>query len=175
MKAPSAHLLISSCLLGQCCRWDARTSKSCLRSQLADLYASSSIIAFCPECAGGLSTPRAAAEIAPGSTAQTVLLGQGKVINTADEDVTQAYIQGALGALELVRQHNIEVAVLKSKSPACSSSLIYDGTFSSRLIEGNGVTAQLLKNNGVLVFDETQLEEALNAFHRLSHLHEFAR
>jgi uncharacterized protein YbbK (DUF523 family) len=50
--------------------------------------------------------------------------------------------------------------VLKSRSPSCGTGQVYDGSFSGRLVAGDGVTAAALRREGVEVFDETELEEA---------------
>lgn len=152
---------MSACLVGQCCRWDARNPKSCVTPVLHNMLNAGDVVVICPECAGGLDVPRAPSEIAPGSTAQSVLEGTGKVMNSDHEDVTAAYVKGAQAALDLVKKHGIRVAILKANSPACSNKLVYDGTFSKNLVEGKGVTAALLEKEGVKVFDETQIDEAL--------------
>ncbi len=66
-------------------------------------------------------------------------------------------------ALDLCQSENIKVALLKSKSPSCGNEMIYDGSFSEKLIEGQGLTAKLLTENDIKVFNENQLKE-LNKF-----------
>ena len=39
--------------------------------------------------------------------------------------------------------------------------MIYDGSFSGRLTEGDGVTAELLKANGIAAFQDTELDALL--------------
>lgn len=132
--------LISSCLLGLACRYDGQ-SKPCPKAlELRE------VIPFCPECMGGLPTPRPPAEI------------QGdRVINAEGTDVTDAYRKGAEEALRLCKQLGITRAVLKAKSPSCGCGLIYDGSFSKTLIRGNGITADLLLQNGIEVLTEEDL------------------
>ena len=50
-----------------------------------------------------------------------------------------------------------ELAILKAKSPSCGKGLVYDGTHSGRLIEGNGETAALLLQNGIQVLTEEEI------------------
>lgn len=109
------------------------------------------LIACCPEVDGGLPIPRASSEIQP----------DGKVINSLGVDVTKAFSEGANQALNLVKYYDIQVAILKAKSPSCSNALIYDGTFSGILTKGKGITVRLLEAQGIKVFDETEIEEAL--------------
>ncbi len=51
---------------------------------------------------------------------------------------------------------------MKAKSPSCSNDKIYDGTFSQTLINGAGVSAKMLAENGIKVFNENQIDEFIN-------------
>ena len=136
------NILISSCLLGQYCRYDGKTKTYEVIKPLlnrSDLH----FIPICPEQAGGLATPRSASE----------RCGE-KVMTRDGRDVTAAYQRGAEAALYLARLFHCQKAILKAKSPSCGSGLIYDGTFSRTLTEGDGVTAALLKAEGIEVFSE---------------------
>jgi uncharacterized protein YbbK (DUF523 family) len=143
-----SKVLVSSCLLGEAVRFDASSKlvQHKFFDELADL---GKIISICPELLGGLPTPRAAAEI-KGT----------KVITNLEVDVSSEFYQGAQRTLALVQKYNVKLAILKSNSPSCSSQLIYDGSFSGRLIEGMGITASLLIENGIKVFNELELDEA---------------
>ena len=153
----SSKVLVSRCLLGHRVRYDGGASGP--YDLLAQWQAEGRVIALCPEVAGGLPTPRAAAEI-PGGQGFDVLNGRAPVMTTEGEDVTEAFVSGANQALALVEQHNIRIAVLKANSPSCGNRLTYDGTFSGTKIEGQGVTAALLSAAGVQVFNEWELAEA---------------
>ena len=74
-------------------------------------------------------------------------------------DVTQNYRTGATISLSKAREHQCEVAILKAKSPSCGKGLVYDGTFSGTLTEGNGICAALLLQNGIRVYTEEELEK----------------
>ncbi|MFC3942076.1 DUF523 domain-containing protein [Pseudomonas gingeri NCPPB 3146 = LMG 5327] len=150
-------ILVSRCLLGHLVRYDGGASGP--YAQLAAWQAEGRVVALCPEVAGGLPTPRAAAEI-PGGQGVQVLEGRARVITTEGEDVSAAFLDGARQALELVRRHGIRIAVLKANSPSCGNLLTYDGTFSGVKVPGEGVTAALLKQAGVQVFSELELPEA---------------
>ncbi len=115
------------------------------------------LVRFCPEVAGGLKTPRPPAEIVNGD-GQDVLAQRAKLWTSAGEDVTPQFVRGAAMALDLIKTHAIKIAILKTKSPSCGSSLIYDGTFENRLIAGMGVTTAVLRKNGVLVFSEYEIK-----------------
>ena len=78
------------------------------------------------------------------------------------QDVTEAFRQGAEKALSIARAEGAGRAVLQVRSPSCGCGTIYDGTFSGKLVPGKGVTAQLLEQNGVKVYDSTRINELLD-------------
>lgn len=156
----SHKVLVSRCLLGHRVRYDGGASGP--YAQLAQWQDEGRVIALCPEVAGGLPTPRAAAEI-PGGQGSAVLAGNAPVMTTEGEDVTEAFVSGARQALALVERHGIRIAILKANSPSCGNVLTYDGSFSGIKVKGQGVTAALLTSAGVQVFSELELEQAASA------------
>ena len=157
-------ILVSRCLLGHRVRYDGGASGPF--DLLEQWIEEGRVVPLCPEVAGGLPTPRAAAEI-PGGQGGEVLDGTAAVITTDGEDVSAQFLEGARQALELVQKHGIRVAVLKANSPSCGNLLTYDGTFSGTKVNGEGVTAALLKRHGVRVFSELELRQAAQALTRL--------
>ena len=141
-------IAVSACLLGEPCRFDG-AAKPC--AQVIDLGKRHELVPVCPECAGGLPTPRPASEIYAAAPAL-------RVVNAEGADVTAAFLAGAQRTLELVRVEGCGLAVLKAKSPSCGSGLVYDGTFTRTLVPGWGVAARLLADAGIPVMDETQVE-----------------
>jgi len=136
-------ILVSACLLGKACRYDG-LSVPC--EQVIKLGKKHELIPFCPEEAGGLKTPRNAAE------------RQGDRVVTKDgTDVTKEYVLGAKLACEEAKRHGCTVAIFKERSPSCGCGTIYDGTFSKRLTDGDGVTAERLKEAGIKVLGESQV------------------
>ena len=152
-------ILVSACLLGSKVRYDG-SDKASDNDTLTELLARGQVIAVCPEVAGGLGVPRLPAEIQNGDGV-AVLANQARVLNSAGEDVTAAFVSGAQQALALVQEHGIKVAILKARSPSCGNEQIYDGTFSKTLLAGQGVAAALLEQHGIKVFNETQIDEAV--------------
>ncbi len=139
------NILVSACLLGHACRYDGK-SKPCERViALKDTY---NLIPVCPEVMGGLPTPRIPSEIC----GALVLMKDG-------HDVTENYNRGAQKALEIARENACTVAILKEKSPSCGSGLIHNGLFDGGLVEGDGITAQLLKKSGIHVLGESEITE----------------
>jgi len=155
------NILISACLLGEPVRYDGDSNllNDLLIKQIIKKHQA---IKFCPEVMGGLPTPRAAAEIVNGS-GKEVLDGIVAVRNIDRQDVSREFISGAKQCLKLCQQHNISIALLKAKSPSCGNKQIYDGSFSGKLQSGEGVTAALLRENGVEVFNELELDKLSRA------------
>lgn len=136
-------IIVSACLAGFPCRWDAAEKGD---SRIIELVKAGKAIPVCPEQLGGMTTPRAPSEI-----------GDGGVFAKDGTDVTEQFTQGAKMVLKIVQTYECKQAILKAKSPSCGSGLIYDGTFTGVLIQGDGITAKLLKENGVLVSSEEDL------------------
>jgi uncharacterized protein YbbK (DUF523 family) len=145
--------LVSACLVGINCRYDGKNS---LDSKLFKSFKKDELIPLCPEQLGGLPTPREWNEIV-GGTGEDVLKGKAKVITSSGRDVTKNFIRGAEETLMTAKSLGIKEAILKSKSPACGCGEIYDGTFSGKLSKGDGVTAAILKSNGVKVITEKDI------------------
>jgi uncharacterized protein YbbK (DUF523 family) len=145
--------LVSACLVGIPCQYDGG---SCCNDRTQDLATQGSVLPFCPEVAGGLPTPRPPAEI-QGGDGHDVLEGRTRVVNIEGKDVTAEFLAGAQQALRVAHRWGIKEAILKARSPSCGVGRIYDGSFSGRLVEGDGVTAALLKREGIIVRNEEQV------------------
>jgi uncharacterized protein YbbK (DUF523 family) len=145
--------LVSACLLGICTRYDGGC---CPVPRLIQLAARGLAVPICPEMAGGLPVPRPPAEIV-GGDGQAVLDRQARVLTVDGEDVTEAFLFGARQALETANRLGIGQVALKDDSPSCGCRRIYDGTFSGRMMSGQGVTAALLQRNGITVLSEEDL------------------
>ena len=157
MTAIHHHILISACLIGERVRYDGGVRKN-IDDEIQRWQLNGRLISICPEVIGGLTVPRPPAEIEKGFGCD-VLCGNSDVIDVESRRVTPAFLRGAHKAMELVRKYRIRVAVLKDGSPSCGVTYIYDGSFSSRRLPGNGVTTALLQNNGVRVFSENEISK----------------
>jgi uncharacterized protein YbbK (DUF523 family) len=146
--------LVSACLLGVRCRYDG---KSCLNEKLLRLAEMEELLPVCPEQLGGLKTPRNRSWIVDGAGSE-VLDGKARVIMEPKKDVTENFIRGAEEVLKLARLFSVKEAVLKSKSPSCGSGEIHRA-FSGEFRAGDGVTAALLKQNGIRVITEREFSE----------------
>ena len=139
-------ILISACLLGVRCRYDAG-ERGC--PALVRFASSARVIPFCPEQLGGLPTPRPAANIV-GGDGRDVLSGKAKLINARGDEVTDAFLRGARESLKLARLTGAKRAVLKDKSPSCGLKTPH---CESPTGSGLGVTAALFILNGLKVID----------------------
>ena len=151
--------LVSACLLGIKCTWDA-TNK--YRDERAvRLLENDILIPVCPEQLGGLKTPRPPQEIQIGS-GEGVLDGRCRVKNINGEDVTQEFVTGAEETLKIAKLLKVRRFIGKSRSPSCGCGQIYDGTFSGKPVDGDGVTTALLKRNGIEVITEEDLRQQIS-------------
>ncbi len=155
-KSTEDKILVSACLVGHRVRYDAEASTP-TGDRLQRWQKEGRLVVVCPEVAGGLSVPRPAAEICGGDGGD-VLDGRARLQTQQGRDVTDAFVAGARHTLEVAQRHGVRFAVLKSKSPSCGSSTIYDGSFSGTRRDGMGVTAALLRRHDIEVFAEDELD-----------------
>lgn len=141
------NLIISACLIGCRTRYNGKTSEL---PELEELKKKYHLIPVCPEQLGGLSTPRDPAE-----------QRGDRVVTAKGGDVTEAFEKGAEEVLRLAKMFDCDTALLKERSPSCGFGKIYDGTFTGTIVDGSGVTARLLADNGIRVLGESYAGELL--------------
>jgi uncharacterized protein YbbK (DUF523 family) len=136
--------IVSACLIGIKCRYDgkAATNRKCLA-----LFKKGKLFPVCPEQWGGLPTPRERAEIQK----------DGRILSKSGKDLTENFYRGAREVLRIAKLLGVKTAILKSKSPSCGSGQIYDGSFSERLIKGDGILTKILKKNKIKIITEKEL------------------
>ena len=137
-------IMVSACLLGQKCKYNGGDNYS---EKVAAFIAGHEVIPVCPEVAGGLPVPRTSCEIV-----------NGVVMDANGQSRDQEFREGAAVCLRLAKEKGIDLAILQPRSPSCGVDHIYDGTFSGKLIEGSGVFASLLRENGFRVIDAEDLD-----------------
>ncbi|WP_026119258.1 DUF523 domain-containing protein [Nocardiopsis ganjiahuensis] len=152
-------VLVSACLMGRRVRYDGQ-AKPVGDDTVTRWREEGRLVVLCPEIAGGLPVPRPPAEIEPGADAADVLAGRARILTPEGADVTDHFVSGARSALATARAHGVEVALLKESSPSCGLHEVYDGTFGGRKTPGEGVTAHLLREHGVAVFNENEVARA---------------
>lgn len=143
------NILVSACLMGYECKYCGGSNRIS-DDELSALKEKYRLIPVCPESAGGLSTPRDPSE----------RLG-AKVVSSKGRDVTAEYEKGADTAEYLVRRYGCVLALMKAKSPSCGKGIIYDGSFSGKLVPGDGVTVERLKRLNFPVYSEEELDKIL--------------
>jgi uncharacterized protein YbbK (DUF523 family) len=139
--------LVSACLIGVNCNFEGKNWK---KAALFEEFKKGNLLPICPEVMGGLSIPRVPAEIV-GGTGEDVLCGKAKVINMDGVDVTEQFIRGANEALRIAKTVGASEVMLTENSPSCGCGKIFDGTFSEKFKDGDGVCCALLKRNGLAV------------------------
>ena len=165
------RVLVSSCLLGKPIRYNGSDAPSD-KTILSQWQSEGRLVHFCPEIAVGFPIPRPPAETV-GGDGKMVLSGYAKVLEDTGADVTEMYVEGARKEVEFAQLHNVKVAILTDGSPSCGSTYVYDGNFTGKTIPGRGVTAELLEQNGISVFNEDQIEEALEHLENLEDSYEY--
>jgi len=136
-------ILVSACLAGFPCRWDGEKKAD---DRVTDLVREGRAVPVCPEQLGGLTTPREPSEIKGDA-----------VVAKSGLDVTEEFTRGAEIVLDIAETYGCSEAILKARSPSCGSCEIYDGSFTGKIIKGDGITAALLKSRGIRVKTEMDL------------------
>ena len=138
------NVLVSACLLGENCKYNGKNNRS---EALVRRLQGHHVIPVCPEVLGGLGVPRPCVE-----------LRGGRVVDCNGRDVDAAFRAGVEKALRQIEGQAVDLAVLQSRSPTCGVKQIYDGSFSRRLIDGQGLLAAALTARGVRVVDVEDLD-----------------
>lgn len=141
-------ILVSACLAGINCKYNGKNNYN---EKVAEMVKKGEAIPICPEQLGGLPTPRNPSEIKQ-------INGKTCVINNKGEDVTKEFQLGAKEVLKLAKKMEIKKAILQARSPSCGTEQIYNGNFENKLIDGNGITAQLLLENNIEVINSETIK-----------------
>ena len=149
-------VLISACLLGDNVKYSGGNNLTPELVTLLEKY-NVDIVKVCPECFVGLPIPRLPSEIK-----------EGKVYSKDGRDITEEFLDGAEKTYEVVERKQADFAILKERSPSCGSSYIYDGSFSGKVIQGQGLTARRLNKENIVIFSEENLEEIEKYLEELS-------
>lgn len=140
-------IAVSACLLGENCKYNGGNNYS---TKVSEFVKGHEVISVCPEVMGGLPVPRESSEIV-----------DGVVRHKDGMSVDEEFRKGAELALKKVLENGVELVILQSRSPSCGVKEVYDGTFSGKLIQGQGVFAKLLKENNIRVLDVSELDNLM--------------
>jgi uncharacterized protein YbbK (DUF523 family) len=153
----TGKILVSACLLGRPVRYDG-SAKPLAHPALERWLKDGRIVAVCPELEAGAPVPRPPVEIGEGADGEDVLAGTARILDRNGRDETAAFAAGAEATLALAREHGCAFALLTDGSPSCGSRRIHDGSFTGRTHPGSGVVAALLRQHGIVVFPETEID-----------------
>lgn len=144
-------VVVSACLLGENCKYSGGNNRCDRLIERLSERPDIEVIPVCPEVAGGLPTPRPPAEIV-----------DGEVVNNQGVSVDAEYRAGIAAEMErlapMINAGEVAAAVLQSRSPSCGVHEVYDGTFTGRLIPGQGLFAEALAQAGVSLIDAADVE-----------------
>ena len=138
-------IAVSACLLGKNVRYDGSNK---LNKQLLDILKDHEVIEICPEIFSGFVIPHEPLEIL-----------NDEVYTKSNDNVTSKLINGSNLTFEKCK--DADLFILKSKSPSCGYQKIYDGTFTGKLIDGNGIFTSLVLKQNKKVFSEEDLDKII--------------
>jgi len=138
-------IMVSACLLGENCKYNGGNNRN---EKVLEYVRGHQVISVCPEVMGGLPTPRVPSEIR-----------DNVVINKEGTVVDKEFRKGAKEAFEIALRENVDLVILKAKSPSCGTKQVYDGTFSGRLVDGQGIFTAMIKEAGISFIDEKEFIE----------------
>lgn len=138
-------IMVSACLLGENCKYNGGNN---LSEKVMKVIEGHEVIPVCPEVMGGLPIPRVPSEIV-----------NGVVTSAEGRSVDMEFRKGAQMGLSLAKKNNVDLVILQSRSPSCGAKQIYDGTFSGNKIDGQGVFAKMLIENGFRIVDVEDLDD----------------
>ena len=142
-------IALSACLYGKNVRYDGGNKKN---QEILDLLEGHEILLFCPEFEAGLPLPH-----------DPIELKDGKAVTSKGEDLSDLLQKTSFKVYERIKDCNF--VILKQKSPTCGKGKIYDGTFTSTLIEGNGIFASLCLTKGMKAFTEEEIDQLKKELH----------
>ena len=145
-------ILVSECLYGgRVVRYDGGMTEE-TDPRFIKWKEEGRLVPICPEVFGGLKTPRPDAQRCG-----------DRIVNKAGQDVTEEFVKGAEEALRLAKENEVIFCIMKQHSPSCGSREIYDGTFTDTIVSGQGLAVEMLRDAGLKVFGEEEMDKAAEA------------
>lgn len=137
-------VLVSSCVLGKDCKYNGKNNYN---PKVVEFLRGKTVVEICPELLAQMPIPRPCAEIV-----------NGVVMDIDGNNVDTIYRSAAHLALQEIKNMEIDLAILQSRSPTCGVNQIYDGSFTGKLIQGQGVFAEELIKAGYIVKDSEDFQ-----------------
>ncbi len=135
--------VVSACLLGRNCKYNGGNNEN---EKVKAFVRDRDVIEVCPEVLAGLGIPRTPIEIVDGIVMDREGNCPHNALSAAVEQI-----------LKQLATEEVECVILKSRSPTCGVRQVYDGTFSGRLVDGQGVLAKALMDAGYRVLEAEDL------------------
>lgn len=134
-------VLVSACLMGRNCKYNGGNNyNEWLTGYLKEKQVL--VVTACPEVEGGLFVPRTPVELV-----------DGVAINRNGENVDACFQAGVKKVIARARNEGVVAAILQPRSPSCGVEQIYDGSFTGKLVPGEGMLTAALRREGIPVFD----------------------
>lgn len=128
--------------MGHNCKYNGGNNQN---PNVAKFLQNKEVIEICPELLAGMPVPRACAEIV-----------NGRIVESNGRDVDGDYRRAVALALEQIKDEEIDLVILQSRSPTCGVKHIYDGSFTGTIMEGQGIFAKALLEMGYMVMDSEE-------------------
>lgn len=136
------RIAVSACLLGENCKYSGGSNRN---QQVIDFVQGHEVIPVCPERRCGAACPRPRVEIL-----------HGRLVDEFGHDVDALYRQGVADTMRDLPE-GVGLAILQPRSPTCGAYQIYDGSFSGKLVDGQGALAAALREAGIPVKEPWEL------------------
>lgn len=132
-------VLVSSCIMGKNCKYNGGDNYN---PKVMEFLKDKDVIEICPELLANMPIPRPSAELV-----------KDVVMSINGENVDQEYRHAVEIAMKEIEHMDIDLVILQSRSPTCGVNQVYDGSFTGKLVKGQGLFAQALIKAGYKVVD----------------------
>lgn len=132
-------VLVSSCVMGKNCKYNGGNNYN---PKVMEFLKDKDVIEICPELLANLPIPRPSAELV-----------DGVVMSINGENVDKEYRHAVEISMKEIEHMDIDLVILQSRSPTCGVNQVYDGSFTGKLVKGQGLFAQALIKAGYKIVD----------------------
>lgn len=136
------RIAVSACLLGENCKYNGGNNYN---AKVAAFVRGHEVVPLCPERRCGMPSPRPRVEIRA-----------GRLVDEFGTDVDTLYRRGV--ADSIADMGHVDMAILQPRSPTCGVHQAYDGSFSGKLLPGQGALAAALAALGIPIYEPEELD-----------------